>query len=135
LLHCAYESAFNTIAQTLSKKMDFCRRKVSHAGGALPTWPYSDVWGYYPSGDLGILLIIAIILMLMAICSASCKLSIWIVCANARKGKKADAVESIHSFEPISLRFTCLGRGQPVFFAPIDQQVSCGNHKDREYDR
>lgn len=33
--------------------------------GVLPTWPYSHAWGYYPSGGLGILLIIVIILMLL----------------------------------------------------------------------
>jgi hypothetical protein len=33
--------------------------------GALPAWPYSHAWGYYPSGGLGILLIIVIILMLL----------------------------------------------------------------------
>ena len=33
--------------------------------GALPTWPYSSGWGYYPSGGLGTLLIILVILMLM----------------------------------------------------------------------
>jgi hypothetical protein len=32
--------------------------------GALPTWPYSTGWGYYPSGGLGILLLIVIILLL-----------------------------------------------------------------------
>lgn len=31
--------------------------------GALPTWPYSSGWGYYPSGALGIVLIIVIILL------------------------------------------------------------------------
>jgi hypothetical protein len=30
--------------------------------GALPTWPYSSGWGYYPGGGLGIILIIVIIL-------------------------------------------------------------------------
>jgi hypothetical protein len=30
--------------------------------GALPTWPYSAGWGYYPSGGLGLLLLILIIL-------------------------------------------------------------------------
>jgi hypothetical protein len=30
--------------------------------GALPTWPYSAGWGYYPSGGLGLLLLIVIIL-------------------------------------------------------------------------
>lgn len=29
--------------------------------GALPTWPYSAHWGYYPSGGLGLLLLIVII--------------------------------------------------------------------------
>ena len=33
--------------------------------GALPTWPYSDGWGYYPSGGLGLLLVIVIVLLLM----------------------------------------------------------------------
>jgi len=33
--------------------------------GALPTWPHSRNWGYYPSGGLGTLLIILIILMLL----------------------------------------------------------------------
>lgn len=31
--------------------------------GALPTWPYSAGWGYYPSGGAGILLIIIVILL------------------------------------------------------------------------
>jgi len=30
--------------------------------GALPTWPYSTGWGYYPSGGLGLILLIVIIL-------------------------------------------------------------------------
>jgi hypothetical protein len=30
--------------------------------GALPTWPYSAGWGYYPSGGLGLLLIIVLLL-------------------------------------------------------------------------
>jgi hypothetical protein len=33
--------------------------------GALPTWPYSSGWGYYPSGGLGLILLIIIILALM----------------------------------------------------------------------
>lgn len=33
--------------------------------GALPTWPYSTGWGYYPSGGLGLVLLIVIILLLM----------------------------------------------------------------------
>jgi hypothetical protein len=31
--------------------------------GALPTWGYSGGWGYYPSGGLGLLLVIVIILL------------------------------------------------------------------------
>jgi hypothetical protein len=31
--------------------------------GALPAWPYSTGWGYYPSGGLGLLLLILIIFM------------------------------------------------------------------------
>jgi hypothetical protein len=31
--------------------------------GALPSWPYSAHWGYYPSGGLGLLLVIAIVLI------------------------------------------------------------------------
>jgi len=33
--------------------------------GALPMWPYSAGWGYYPSGGLGLILLILIILALM----------------------------------------------------------------------
>ncbi|HEX3599124.1 MAG TPA: DUF3309 domain-containing protein [Lacipirellulaceae bacterium] len=33
--------------------------------GAVPTWPYSRNWGYYPSGGLGLVVLILIILMLM----------------------------------------------------------------------
>jgi hypothetical protein len=32
--------------------------------GALPTWPYSASWGYYPSGGLGLVLLIVVILVL-----------------------------------------------------------------------
>ena len=31
--------------------------------GALPTWPYSSAWGYYPSSGLGLVLLIIIILV------------------------------------------------------------------------
>jgi Protein of unknown function (DUF3309) len=30
--------------------------------GALPTWPYSAGWGYYPSGGLGVLLVVLLVL-------------------------------------------------------------------------
>jgi len=33
--------------------------------GALPSWPYSSGWGYYPSGGLGLILLIVLILWLM----------------------------------------------------------------------
>jgi hypothetical protein len=33
--------------------------------GALPTWPYSSSWGYYPSGGLGLIVIILMIRLLM----------------------------------------------------------------------
>jgi hypothetical protein len=32
--------------------------------GALPAWPYSSSWGYYPSGGLGLIALILIILLL-----------------------------------------------------------------------
>lgn len=33
--------------------------------GSLPTWPYSAGWGYYPSGGLGLILLIIIIFALL----------------------------------------------------------------------
>ena len=33
--------------------------------GALPTWPYSAGWGYYPSGGLGLLLVILLLIALL----------------------------------------------------------------------
>jgi hypothetical protein len=33
--------------------------------GALPTWPHSRSWGYYPSGGLGLLLTILVVLLLL----------------------------------------------------------------------
>ncbi len=33
--------------------------------GALPTWPHSANWGYFPSGGLGLVLIILVVLMLV----------------------------------------------------------------------
>ncbi len=55
----------------------FCLIRQSSAGpiaililivlliGALPTWPYSSGWGYYPSGGLGLVLVILLIFALM----------------------------------------------------------------------
>jgi hypothetical protein len=32
--------------------------------GALPTWPHSASWGYFPSGALGVILIVVLVLFL-----------------------------------------------------------------------
>jgi hypothetical protein len=32
--------------------------------GALPAWPYSNGWGYYPSGGLGIIILVVLVLLL-----------------------------------------------------------------------
>jgi hypothetical protein len=33
--------------------------------GALPTWPHSRSWGYYPSGGVGLLLVVLVVLLLL----------------------------------------------------------------------
>jgi hypothetical protein len=33
--------------------------------GALPTWPHSQGWGYYPSGGIGLIVVILLVLVLM----------------------------------------------------------------------
>jgi hypothetical protein len=33
--------------------------------GALPAWPYSNGWGYYPSGGLGLVVVILLVLVLL----------------------------------------------------------------------
>lgn len=33
--------------------------------GALPTWPYSANWGYYPSGGVGLILLIVVIMAVL----------------------------------------------------------------------
>ncbi len=33
--------------------------------GAFPAWPYSRSWGYYPSGGLGLVVVILVILLLL----------------------------------------------------------------------
>lgn len=35
--------------------------------GALPTWPHSSKWGYGPSGGLGTILVILLVLMLLKV--------------------------------------------------------------------
>jgi hypothetical protein len=32
--------------------------------GAIPAWPYSRSWGYFPSGGLGLVLVVLLVLML-----------------------------------------------------------------------
>jgi hypothetical protein len=32
--------------------------------GALPTWPYSRGWGYYPSGTVSVLLVVLVVLLI-----------------------------------------------------------------------
>jgi hypothetical protein len=32
--------------------------------GALPAWPYSRSWGYYPSGGLGLVVVVVLVLLL-----------------------------------------------------------------------
>ena len=33
--------------------------------GALPSWPYSTGWGYYPSGGIGLVLLVLVVLLLL----------------------------------------------------------------------
>jgi hypothetical protein len=33
--------------------------------GSVPAWPYSSGWGYYPSGGVGLILLILVVLLLM----------------------------------------------------------------------
>ena len=33
--------------------------------GALPSWPYSTGWGYYPSGGLGLILLIVLLVVFL----------------------------------------------------------------------
>lgn len=33
--------------------------------GALPSWPYSSGWGYYPSGGIGIVVLVLVVLLVM----------------------------------------------------------------------
>lgn len=33
--------------------------------GALPTWPYSMAWGYYPSSGLGLVLLVVVVLLVL----------------------------------------------------------------------
>ena len=35
--------------------------------GAIPSWPYSRAWGPFPSGILGVLLVVIIVLVLMRV--------------------------------------------------------------------
>jgi hypothetical protein len=33
--------------------------------GALPAWPYSRSWGYYPSGGIGLVVVVLVLLLLL----------------------------------------------------------------------
>ena len=33
--------------------------------GALPAWPYSRGWGYYPSGTIGVIVVVLVVLLVM----------------------------------------------------------------------
>jgi hypothetical protein len=33
--------------------------------GALPSWPYSQGWGYYPSGGVGLIVVVLLVLWLL----------------------------------------------------------------------
>jgi polyferredoxin len=35
--------------------------------GALPTWPYSTGWGYYPAGGVGLILLVLIVLAVVGV--------------------------------------------------------------------
>lgn len=35
--------------------------------GALPTWPYSADWGYYPSGGIGAVVLVVVVLLLTGV--------------------------------------------------------------------
>ena len=35
--------------------------------GALPTWPHSRAWGYYPSGGLGLIMVVLLVLVLLKV--------------------------------------------------------------------
>ena len=35
--------------------------------GSLPTWPYSTGWGYYPTGGIGVILVIILLLWLLGV--------------------------------------------------------------------
>lgn len=35
--------------------------------GAFPAWPHSRNWGYYPSGGIGLILLIVVVLLLLQV--------------------------------------------------------------------
>jgi Protein of unknown function (DUF3309) len=42
-----------------------CPAGLDRSEDALPTWPYSTGWGYYPGGGIGLILIIVLVLVLV----------------------------------------------------------------------
>ena len=53
------------VSGTFSKTERFVFRLILLLVGALPSWPYSSGWGYYPAGGLGLILVIILILILL----------------------------------------------------------------------
>ena len=48
------------------------------SGSTCPTWPYSGSWGYYPSGTLGLVLVIVVVLALLGrLVTADVVLTSW----------------------------------------------------------
>lgn len=58
-LHCQGQGDFKMLGMVLLVVL------VIMLLGALPTWPHSRNWGYYPSGGLGTVLVIVLILLLL----------------------------------------------------------------------
>ena len=55
--------------------------------GSIPAWPYSTGWGYYPSGGVGLILLIVIVLLVMgriSVCRSAQTNKAWPPCAQVR---------------------------------------------------
>jgi hypothetical protein len=97
--------------------------------GALPTWPYSAGWGYYPSGGLGLLLVILLILAVLG--------KLWGVSMKRPTGETVVAVLSFSGAMILALGscgFFVVGamaatgdeRGEPVSVAIAGMAVAAG---------
>ena len=60
-----FAGTFFALTTIRSRQIQGQRSLILLLVGALPTWPYSSGWGYYPSGGLGLVLIIFIVLLLL----------------------------------------------------------------------